>query len=74
MTSPVRFLMVSVEFFHWRLHYGPGVDSGPNKNECHENFAGEWRRQGHRADNFATFTCRLSWNLGAPTSWNLQGL
>ena len=27
-----------------------------------------------RADNLTTFMCRLSWNLGASTSWNPQGL
>jgi hypothetical protein len=27
-----------------------------------------------RADNLATFMCRLSWNLEASTSWNPQGL
>ena len=27
-----------------------------------------------KADNLATFMCRLSWNLGALTSWNPQGL
>ena len=27
-----------------------------------------------RADNLATFTCRLSWNLWTSTSWNTQGL
>jgi len=26
------------------------------------------------ADNLITFMCRLSWNLGASTSWNPQGL
>ena len=26
------------------------------------------------ANYLITFTCRLSWNLGASTSWNLQGL
>ena len=26
------------------------------------------------ADNLATFMCRLSWNLGASTSWDPQGL
>jgi len=26
------------------------------------------------ADNLTTFMCRLSWNLGALTSWNRQGL
>jgi hypothetical protein len=27
-----------------------------------------------RADNITTFMCRLSWNLGASTSWNSMGL
>ena len=27
-----------------------------------------------RADNLTTFMCWLSWNLGASTSWNPQGL
>jgi hypothetical protein len=27
-----------------------------------------------RADNHTTFMCRLSWNLGASTAWNPQGL
>jgi len=27
-----------------------------------------------RADSLTTFMCRLSWNLGASTSWNPQGL
>jgi hypothetical protein len=27
-----------------------------------------------RADNLTTFMCKLSWNLGASTSWNPQGL
>jgi len=26
------------------------------------------------ADNLTTFMCRLSWNVGASTSWNPQGL
>jgi hypothetical protein len=28
----------------------------------------------HRADNLTTFMRRLSWNLGASTSWNPHGL
>jgi len=32
------------------------------------------RRPVRRADNLTTFVCRLSWNLGASTSWNPQGL
>jgi hypothetical protein len=31
-------------------------------------------RQTRRADNLTTFMCRLSWNLGASTSWNSLGL
>ena len=27
-----------------------------------------------KADNLTTFMCRLSWNLGASTNWNPQGL
>ena len=33
-----------------------------------------WRQLVHRADDPTTFMCQLSWNLGASTSWNLQGL
>jgi len=32
------------------------------------------RRPVLRADNLNIFMCRLSWNLGASNSWNLQGL
>jgi hypothetical protein len=32
------------------------------------------RQPVHRADNLTTFMCQLSWNLGASTSWNPQGL
>jgi len=28
----------------------------------------------HRDDNLTTFMCQLSWNLGASTPWNPQGL
>ena len=31
-------------------------------------------RRVRRADNLTTLMCRLSWNLGASTSWNPQGL
>ena len=29
---------------------------------------------GRRTDNLTTFMCRLSWNIGASSSWNPQGL
>jgi len=38
------------------------------------NISCEYRRPVRRADNLTTFLCRLSWNLGASTSWNPQGL
>jgi len=38
------------------------------------NVSWGWRRPVRRVDNLITFRCRLSWNLGASTSWNPQGL
>ena len=38
------------------------------------NISWGWRWPVRRADNLTTFMCRLSWNLGASTSWNPQGL
>ena len=38
------------------------------------NISWGYRRPVRRADNPTTFMCRLSWNLGASTSWNPQGL
>jgi len=32
------------------------------------------RRPVRRANNLATFMCQLSWNMGASTFWNPQGL
>jgi len=37
-------------------------------------FSGGWRQPVRRADDLTTFVCRLSWNLGASTFWNPQGL
>ena len=37
-------------------------------------FPGGYRQPVRRADNLTIFTCRFSWNLGASTSWNPQGL
>ena len=33
-----------------------------------------YSRPARRADDLTTFMCSLSWNLGASTSWNPQGL
>jgi len=42
--SLVRSQLVSLEFFiyikSFRSHYGPGVDSASNRNECQEHFLG----------------------------------
>jgi hypothetical protein len=65
---------------HWNFsltcsfqpHYGPVVDSASNRNEY--QFPGAWRWPVCWADKLTTFMCRLSWNLGASTSRNPQGL
>jgi hypothetical protein len=44
----------------------PGPDHHHNQQQQ--------RRPVYRADNLTTFMCRLSWNLGASTSWNPRGL
>ena len=38
------------------------------------NISWGWKRPVRTADNFTTFMCRLSWNLGATASCNPQGL
>ena len=54
--------------------YGPGVDSASNRNWVPWIFPEGWRRPVRRVHNLTTFVCRLSWNLGASTSWKPQGL
>ena len=75
--SGFRFSMVSLKFFSdiilpvalwpcsWLSLYQkwvPGI------------FPEGQRRPVRRTDNLTTFMCRMSWNLGASTSWNPQGL
>jgi len=56
---------------HWNWpHYGPGVDSVSNRDEYQEYFLGG---KGGRCVGLTTL-CRMSWILGASTSWNPQGL
>jgi len=58
---------------HWNFslihsswpHYGPRVDSASNINEYQKYFLGSWRQPMRNVDNFNTFICRLSWNLGS---------
>ena len=38
------------------------------------NISWGWRQAVHRSWQPSTFMCQLSWNLGASTSWNPQGL
>jgi hypothetical protein len=62
---------------HWTffidINYGREVDSASNRNKYQEYFLGvKWPVP--RPDNLTTFMCRLSWNLGASTSWNPQSL
>ena len=38
------------------------------------NISWAYRPPVRRTDKLTTFMCRLSWNLGASTSWNPQGL
>jgi len=58
----------------FRPHFGPGVDSASNRNEHQEYFLGGKAGRYVRLPTFTTFMCRLSWNLGASTSCNPQGL
>ena len=58
----------------FRPHCGPGVDSAPNRKEYQEYFLGG---KGGRCVGLTTLphSCSLlSWNLGASTSWDHQGL
>jgi len=54
-----------IGFFHWLSLWEKWVP---------EILRGEWWRALRRADNLATFMCRLSRNLGASTSWYPMGL
>jgi hypothetical protein len=54
-------------FWQSMPHYGPGVNSASNRNEYQEYFL---QGEGGRCIGMTT----LSWNLGAVTSWNPQGL
>jgi len=74
--SRVRYPMASLEFLtqSFRPHCGPGVDSGSITNVYQEYFLGGKGGRCVGLTNLTTFMCRLSWNLGASTSWNPQGL
>ena len=63
--------------FHWRDLSGCSAALGlthPLTEMSIRNMSWGLRRPVRRADNLTAFICRLSWNLGASTSWNPQGL
>ena len=62
-----RFPMVSLKFFIDIILRAAIWSSVSNRNEYQEYFLGG-------KGGLTTFMCRLSWNLGASTSWNSQGL
>ena len=66
-----------IEIFHWHNPSGRTMALGltqPLREMSTRNISWGWRRPMRTADNLTTFTCRLSWNLGASASWNPQGL
>ena len=66
-----------IEIFHWHNPSGRAMSLGltqPLTEMSTRNISWGYRRPVRRADNLTNFMCRLSWNLGASTSWNHQGL
>ena len=65
------------DIFHWHNPFGCTMTLGltqPLTEMSTCNISWEKRRPVRRADNLTTFMCRLSWNLGAWSFWNPQGL
>jgi hypothetical protein len=75
-----REVQVSYSFCTWvriqsELGCVPEISSTPPLTEMStRNTSWGWRWPMSSAYNLTTFTRRLSWNLGASTSWNPQGL
>jgi len=66
-----------IVIFHWHNPSGHTVALGltkPLTEMSTRHISWGLRRPVLRADNLTTFMCRLSWNLGASTSWNSQVL
>jgi len=68
---PAGFETATFRFVAQHLNYC--VTAVPNRNENQEYFLGGKRRPVLRADKLTTFMWRMSWNLGASTSWNTLG-
>jgi len=66
-----------IGIFHWHNPSGRTMALGltqPLTQMSSRNISWGLRRPVRRVDNLTTFMCRLSWNLGASTSWKPQGL
>jgi hypothetical protein len=66
-----------IGIFHWHNNSGQILAlelTQPVREMSTRNISWGLRRPGCRADDPTTFMCRLSWNLGASTSWKPQGL
>ena len=65
-----------IGIFHWHNHSGRTMALGltkPLTEMSTRNISWEVKAV-YRADNLPTFVCWLSWNQGASTFWNSQGL
>jgi len=63
--------------FHWHNPTGRTMALGLTQRLTEmstRNISWGYRWPVHRADSLTTFMCWLSWNLGASTSWNPEGL
>jgi hypothetical protein len=66
-----------IGIFHWHNPSGHTMARGstqPLTEMSTRNIFWGWNRPVRRADNLTTFMGWLSWNLGASTFWNTQGL
>ena len=66
-----------IGMFHWHNPSGRTMALGYTQSVTEmstRNISWVKRRPVRKADNLTTFMCRLSWSLGASTSWNPQGL
>jgi len=73
------FFEGAIWIFHWHNPSGRTMalrSTQPLTEMSNRNtfWGGRWIWPVQRADNLTTFMCRLSWNLGASTFWNPQGL